>query len=146
MSAHDFDHLNPAVRTSRGSRTLDHLCHVSQRRVKPECVIRSCQIFIDCLGNTDYRNALLRQTRGNAEGILAAARDDGVKTELLDVGDHFGRLVDSLPQHVGCLKWVCARRAEVSAAISIPAPYACAVKRYDIERRIEQTEPTIAED
>src|SRR2546429_8622904 len=117
MTAHDFDHLNPAVGTGGRARTLDHLCHVSQCRVKAERVIRSCQIFIDRLGNTHYRYALLRETRRNAKCIFTAASNDSIKTEPLDVSDRLGRLVDSLSQLVRCLERVGARRAQVSAPI-----------------------------
>ena len=89
MTTHDFDHLNPAMRTGRGSRTFNNFSDIPQGRVEAQRVICSRQIFVDRFRNTHYRHALFCKTCGNSERVLAAASYDGIESELLDVSDHF---------------------------------------------------------
>src|SRR5258705_2686702 len=89
MTTHHFDHLHPAVRTGRGSRTLNNLSNITQSRVAAQRVICSGQIFVDRFRNPHYRHAHFRQPGGHSERVFAAASYDGIKSQLLDVGDHF---------------------------------------------------------
>src|SRR6185295_1049580 len=79
MSPHHFDDLYPTMRSCRRARSFKHFRDVTERRIESECVIRSREILIDRLGNTDYAHALLRETCSNTECVFTAARNESVK-------------------------------------------------------------------
>src|SRR5205085_2036133 len=65
VPAHNFDHLDPAMRTRGCARTFDDLSHISQCSIEAERVISAGEIFVDRLWNTNHRHTFLCQTRGH---------------------------------------------------------------------------------
>src|SRR6266404_79850 len=93
MPPHDFDNHDALVRFSGSVKTVNRFGHYLNGGVETECVVGSCQIVIDRLGNADNGiSFLLEKLVRNAESILAAdsykigqAKLLPVRFELLNV-------------------------------------------------------------
>src|SRR5215213_223635 len=139
VPAHHLDHLHPTMRARRCARSFEHFRDVSQRRVKTECVIGAGEIFINRLGNTNNAHALLRETGSNTERVFAAAGNERIKFQALDVFDYFRRTI----RQSFSFKRIRARRAEIRAPIPIPTTHCFATERQRVRQRIQKAAPAI---
>src|SRR5262249_17081691 len=95
---HDFHGHDAVVRLGRGVQTVDRLGRNEDRGVKPERVVGTAEVVVDCLRNPDDGEAvLLVQPARHPECVLAADRDESVEAcaleRLDDTFDTFIQLV-----------------------------------------------------
>src|SRR6266536_258241 len=89
MTSHHFDDLHPAMRSSRSAGSLNHFRYITQRRIKAQGVISSCQVLVDRLWDANNTHSLLRELCRYAERVLAAADHDSVKPKFFNVLNYF---------------------------------------------------------
>ena len=109
VPAHHLDDQRAVVRLGGRVQPVDRLHRDVDRGVEAERVVGGVEVVVDRLGYADDVHAVLVQLGGDAEGVLAADRDQGVDAELLEVR------LDLLDAAVD-LERVGARRAEDRAA------------------------------
>ncbi len=109
VSAHDLDHQRAVVRLGRGVQPVDRLHGDVDGGVEAEGVVGGTEVVVDGLRHSDDVDAEVVQLGGDAEGVLAADRDQRVDPELGEVR------LDLLDATVD-LERVGARRAEDRAA------------------------------
>ena len=109
VAAHDLDDEGAVVRLGGRVQPVDRLHGDVDRGVEAERVVGGVEVVVDGLGYADDVHAVLVQLGGDAEGVLAADRDERVDAEVLEVR------LDLLDAAVD-LERVGARRAEDRAA------------------------------
>src|SRR6476469_1135331 len=109
VAAHDLDDQGAVVRLGGGAQPVDGLGRDVHRGVEAEGVVGGAEVVVDGLRHTDHADAVVGQPLRDAEGVLAADRDQGVDLELgEDLPDPLDAAVD--------LVRVGPRRAEDRAA------------------------------
>src|SRR5439155_307471 len=110
MPAHDFDDHHTLVGLGRGMKTVNRFCYDLNGGIEAERVIGSCQIVIDCFGDTDNRITLLAEKLvRNTQRVLAANRYQIIQAKLLPIGLKFLNVI-----HI--TEWIGPRRSQDRAA------------------------------
>ena len=80
--SHHLDHQDPVVALRRRVQAVDCLGRYLQRGVEAERDVGGAEIVVDRLRHADHVHAFLVELVGDAEGVLAADRDQPVDVEL----------------------------------------------------------------
>src|SRR5262249_29035711 len=86
VSAHDLDDQRAVMRFGGSVQPVDRLHGDVDRGVEPERVIGCVEVVVDRLRDADHVDAELREARRHAERVLAADREQGVDSELMQIG------------------------------------------------------------
>ncbi len=78
MAAHDLEHDHAVVRFGRGVQTVQGVGAGLDGRIEPEREVGGVQIVVDGLGDPDHVHALGGELCGDAQGVFAADRDQGL--------------------------------------------------------------------
>ena len=109
VAAHHLDHEHPVVRLGGGVQPVDRLGGDVDRGVEAEREVGAAEVVVDGLRYADDVDAQVGQLGGDAEGVLAADRDQRVDAVGVEVRlDLLDAVVD--------LERVGPRRAEDGAA------------------------------
>ena len=91
VPAHDLDDQRAVVRLGGGVQPVDRLGRDGDRGVEAERVVGGAEVVVDRLGHADDADAVVGQPLRDAEGVLAADRDQRVDAllgeDLLDLVD-----------------------------------------------------------
>src|SRR5260370_29645768 len=117
VTSHHFDDLDPAMRAGRGTRSLNDLRYVAECSIKPEGIVGTFQVLIDCLWNADYIDATLGELHSHAQSVFAAAHHERIEFQLLDILQYFFRPVPSFSVLAYLLKRFCSRRSKVGSPV-----------------------------
>ena len=89
VSSHHLDDHDAVVRLGGRVQTVDRLGRDRDRRVEAERVIGSREVVVDRLRHADDRNGVLAvEPCRDAEGVLAADRDERVQSAVAEVPQH----------------------------------------------------------
>src|ERR1700738_2810660 len=94
VSAHHFNHLDPAVGPGGRARALDYLSYIAQRSIETERVISAGEILIDRLRNPDDAHAFLRQLFCDAKCIFSSANHYCIQVQFSDVLNYLIRSIN----------------------------------------------------
>ena len=79
MAAHHLQHDDAAVGASGIAQAIDGLHIDADSGVEAERVVGFGEVVVHRFGHADRRNAVFPQFAGDAQGVLAAERDDASK-------------------------------------------------------------------
>ena len=135
MPAHDFDDHHTLVGLGRGMKTVNRFCYDLNGGIEAERVIGSCQIVIDCFGDTDNRITLLAEKLvSNTQRVLAANRYQIIQAKLLPIGLKFLNVI-----HI--TEWIGPRRSQDRAAARKDAGHGEIRQRLGIS--MDETGPSV---
>ncbi len=86
VAAHDLDDEDALVRLGGAVQAVDGLGGDGHGRVETERRLRVRQIVVDRLGHADDGLALVAEAGRDAEGAVAADRDERVGAHLFEAG------------------------------------------------------------
>src|SRR5664279_1887032 len=93
VAAEDAEDADPLVRAQRGPLAVDRILGSRDRRREADAVLGSLDVVVHRLGHGDELDAVVGKDLTEAQGIVAAYRDEVVQIELLDVVEDYGREV-----------------------------------------------------
>ncbi|CAB4870406.1 unannotated protein [freshwater metagenome] len=101
VAAHHLDDEHPVVGLGRGVEAVDRVGGDLDGGVEAEGVVGPGEIVVDRLRDAHHRDAVVGESRGDAERVLAADRDQRLDARALHRAPDDGGSVGSVPVGVG---------------------------------------------
>src|ERR1700676_1567243 len=136
VASHYGNYHHAVMCLSSRVKTVNRFTHYVAGGIKSEGIVRSAQIVVNGLGNSDYVQAFFVEFLGDRQGIVPSDGDQGVNLVLLDGGD---ASVDS----IRAFRRVGARRAQNGSATGQNSTDRVQVERHALV--FDQTAPALHE-